>query len=375
MIRAVIIGFAHMHVNEVALYIHREPQMELVGCADLTPEIPEIRNTRYTRGWNRENIRANFCSRIYDDYRRMLDECRPDIAFLLCETNRKHEAVAECARRGIAVSIEKPIAVSYEEAMKIRREVDGSGIEAVVNWPLTWRPYLHRMKAALDSGRIGELLKIRFLIGNTGPVGRGAMHRGVSEKAEEMSEEAKSRMWWYRKVCGGGALLDFICYGCMFSVWMTGRQADSVSAVAVNGATKFADICDNAGALLRFGDKLAVLEGTWATPSRAIPSGPVLFGSEGVLWCEKEETASGGVTVRACDIYGNDLTVPEFVVPDYRINIASEYVHHKETGDPMHTTLTFPFNLTVMATLDAAVRSAASGKSEVPADIAESDHV
>ena len=30
-IRAAIIGFAHMHVNEVALYIHNEPDMELVG--------------------------------------------------------------------------------------------------------------------------------------------------------------------------------------------------------------------------------------------------------------------------------------------------------------------------------------------------------
>lgn len=374
MIRAVIIGFAHMHVNEVALYIHQEPEMQLVACADIPAEIPEIQNTRYTRGWNQENIRANFCQTIYEDYRRMLDECRPDIAFLLCETYRKHEVVAECAKRGIAVSIEKPIEVSFDEAKKIQQSVENSGIEAVVNWPLTWRPYLHQMKAALDSGLIGDLLKIRFLIGNTGPVGRGAMHRGVSEKAEAMSDEAKSRMWWYRKACGGGALLDFICYGCMFSVWMMGKQADAVSTVAVNGTTKFADIYDNAGALLRFGDKLAVLEGTWATPSRAIPAGPTLFGSEGVLWCEKDAEAKGGVAVHACDIYGNDLAVPAFSLPDYRINIAAEYAHHKKTGDSMHESLTFPFNMRVMATLDAAVRSAESGKSEIPADTTGKAH-
>ena len=29
MIKAVIIGFAHMHVNEVALYISEQPDMEL----------------------------------------------------------------------------------------------------------------------------------------------------------------------------------------------------------------------------------------------------------------------------------------------------------------------------------------------------------
>ena len=32
MIKAVIIGFAHMHVNEVALYISEQPDLELVGC-------------------------------------------------------------------------------------------------------------------------------------------------------------------------------------------------------------------------------------------------------------------------------------------------------------------------------------------------------
>ena len=35
MIKAVIIGFAHMHVNEVALYISEQPDFELVGAADV----------------------------------------------------------------------------------------------------------------------------------------------------------------------------------------------------------------------------------------------------------------------------------------------------------------------------------------------------
>ena len=42
MIRAVIVGFAHMHVNEIAMYIDEQPDMELVGCAEIQPEQPEI---------------------------------------------------------------------------------------------------------------------------------------------------------------------------------------------------------------------------------------------------------------------------------------------------------------------------------------------
>ena len=35
MIKAVVIGFAHMHVNEVALYISEQPDFELAAAADV----------------------------------------------------------------------------------------------------------------------------------------------------------------------------------------------------------------------------------------------------------------------------------------------------------------------------------------------------
>ena len=35
MIKAVIIGFAHMHVNEIALYISEQPDFELAGISDV----------------------------------------------------------------------------------------------------------------------------------------------------------------------------------------------------------------------------------------------------------------------------------------------------------------------------------------------------
>ena len=56
MYRMVIVGTAHMHANEIALYIHRHPEATLRGVADLVPEMPEGTEARYTRGWNLQNI-------------------------------------------------------------------------------------------------------------------------------------------------------------------------------------------------------------------------------------------------------------------------------------------------------------------------------
>ena len=85
MIRAVIIGFSHMHVNEVALYLSEQPDFELVGAAGVKSNLPEIPPLRYTPKWNLENVKTNYCSNIYDDYKAMLDELKPDIAFILSE--------------------------------------------------------------------------------------------------------------------------------------------------------------------------------------------------------------------------------------------------------------------------------------------------
>ena len=175
--KAVIIGFSHMHVNEVAQYIHECEGFDLVAIAEAPSSIGTVPNYRYTAVWNLENVRDNYCQKVYDDYRVMLDEEKPDYAFILTENCQKPEVVEECAKRGVNVCIEKPMAVSYEEALKIEASVEKYGVEGLVNWPVLWRPYLHRMKAAIDAGLVGEPIRLRYLNGHTGPLGKRARHR------------------------------------------------------------------------------------------------------------------------------------------------------------------------------------------------------
>ena len=88
MITTVIIGFAHMHVNEVALYIEGQPETKLVGIADLPPIEPENTDKRYTRAWNLKNVASLSKAPVYDDYKKMLDDLKPDYAYILCENFR-----------------------------------------------------------------------------------------------------------------------------------------------------------------------------------------------------------------------------------------------------------------------------------------------
>lgn len=364
MIKAVIIGFAHMHVNEIALYIHEQPDISLVGCADVPAAVQEKTNARYTRSWNIKNVSENYGVRVYDDYSVMLDKIKPDIAFILTENYRKPEVVLECAKRGVNVSIEKPVAVSLEEAKKIKLIADTYGIEAIVNWPTAWREYIYRMKNALDKKIVGNILKVYYINGHTGPLGKGAKHRGVTSKADSMTDEERASTWWYQADKGGGAFLDICCYGCMYSNLVNKEKPLSIYAYGANLNTPYSDAQDNIAAIIRYPSAMSVIEGTWTTPNAVIPSGPILYCTEGVIYCTKE---NGLPNVKAMDIYGEPVAIPEVEFPGHMKNIAWQYAHHVKTGEPVYEILTLERNMEIMALLDAAVRSAKAGREqEVP---------
>ena len=147
----------------------------------------------------------------------MLDQEKPDLAVITCENAQHLEVMYECAVRGVNVSTEKPMAADLSMAMEMIRISNTYGVKMFVNWPVTWRPELHLMKDMLDEGKIGRILEFKIRVSHTGPLGDGAKHPGVKITAEPMTNEEKARTWWYQSKCGGGAMLDFCCYGAMMS--------------------------------------------------------------------------------------------------------------------------------------------------------------
>ena len=364
MIKAVIIGCSHMHVNEVALYISERDDMELLAIADVPSKgAEEIPALRYTPKWNLENVKTNYCSNVYDDYKVMLDEVKPDIAFILTENCQKPEVVEECAKRHINVSIEKPIAVSIEEAREMKASIEEYDIEAVVNWPVVWREYVQRMKAAIHKKIVCEPIKLRDINGHTGPLGKGAKHRGVSANAEEMTDEQRGKTWWHKDALGGGVFLDIACYGCFFTRWFLGKGAKSAIGMGANLNTPFGDTDDNFAASIKYDGKMAVIEGTWTTPRAVIPSGPMVLCTDGVIMCTGG--AENAPDVKAFDIYGNEVEVPAIEFGEEFKNMPSQYAIAKNTGKEIYDMLTFDVNMEVMAILDAVIKSSKSGKEEL----------
>jgi predicted dehydrogenase len=357
-----IIGFGHMHINNVASLFADHPQVEWAACADTVPAVPELRAAPYTRDWNRAHLIEKLgIPRSYDDYHDMLAQEGLDIVIVTSENAQHPDVVEACAAAGTNVCVEKPMAMSLAHGLRMARACRAAGTMLVVNWPLTWSPAARKAKELIDEGVIGRVLELKWRAGHTGPLGSGARHAGVSDVAAPMNGTELAATWWHQEAQGGGALLDFCCYGAMVSRWYIGEQAVGAMGMKANLNSQWGNANDNGIILVRFPGAMALLEGTWTTWDHGVPTGPIVYGTSGTLVVDSRD---GQPIVRLERGHGETEIFEAEPLPKGRMTIAEEYVHHLDTGEPLHPTLELDFNLEVMAVLDAGVRSAVSGQLE-----------
>ena len=361
--RVVLIGAAHMHVLYLAQQCLENPEIELAGFADTPPLRDEFAGEPpFTRGWNVRYVRDRLHVRFYDEYTRMLDEVRPDLAIVATETPLHVPVFEQCARRGVAVSVEKPMAVSYADGLKMARVAERTGALLMVNWPLAWQPCMGQLKQLVDGGRIGRLVRVHQLVGHPGPLGRGVRHPMVEETSDATTDAEKSATWWHTAALGGGSMLDFCCYGAMACNYLVGRPAVAAAGMRLNSMHPLGDADDNAAMIVRYPDCMAVLEGSWTVPIGGTRPAPTLYGTEAMAECRAVE---GGVEITVRDFFGREEVLPVLQPQPHLKDITTAFVHHMRTGEPLPPYLDLYQNLDVLAILDAGVRSAQSGRTEI----------
>ena len=207
------------------------------------------------------------------------------------------------------------------------------------------------------TGQIGDVWEVKWRNGAS----MGPLSYSTGEDAWDDVE--KGAEWWHHSAVGGGALLDYCSYGACISRWFIGEPAVAAIAMKANIDSHYGDAEDNAIITVRFPRSLAILEATWTTWSPGGQAGIIAYGTRGTMTTDRR-----GVSLYTSHSYHGDAE-PDLVVdadplPEGRATLAEEFIHHLDTGEPLHPTLQLDFNLQAMAILDAGIRSAASGKME-----------
>jgi predicted dehydrogenase len=353
-----------MHINTLMDQFRALPNVQWVACADPVPEVPELVEVKDSRAWNLRYAReAIGIPTVYADYREMLAKERCDLV-LCCPENSRHSEVAEAvAASGAHILTEKPMAATEADALRMLRAARRHGVEVFVNWPNTWSPAVRMAKTLLDRGAIGALWQVKVRRGSRGPWSHGSTRPGPTGQPVEMSEAEKGATWWYRAGTGGGALLDYCCYGAAQSRWFIGEPATAAFGLAANLGSAYGSVEDNAAMLVRFPTAMGILEGSWTSVDHGVAAGPILYGTTGTIVVDGQAPLHRVWIARGRDREIEPIEPEPF--PGGRDTVAKEVFHHLETDEPVHETLRANFNLEVMGILDAGLRSVRSGQLEL----------
>ena len=239
-----VAGLTHGHVGWI-LNAKDRADLELVGIAEPNRELAK-------RMAEQHGISMDL---VFDSLEEMLEKTKPE-AVTAFGNIYDHLAVVEaCAPRGIHVMVEKPLAVSVEHAEKMKALAEEHHIHLITNYETTWYPSTFKAQELLEDGAVGDLRKIVVRDGHKGP-------KKIGVSAEFLA--------WLTdpKLNGGGAIIDFGCYGANLVTWLqNGKRPKSVTAVTQQlQPENNPEVDDEATIILNYGHSQAIIQASWNWP-------------------------------------------------------------------------------------------------------------
>jgi predicted dehydrogenase len=216
---------------------------------------------------------------LYSDLAACLESECLDFVDIATPPSEHREGIEQATGAGLHVLVEKPLALSVEEALRIERAARRGEVALTVvhNWHHA--PVFRAAREALEKGAIGAPHEVEFVTERTEPAGGGA------------------RSWRLDgKIAGGGILVDHGWHQLYLArALLGGCDPRGVQATTERRRWKEYSVEDTAKVRVGYqGGARAVLRLTWAAPRRR--TRVTIRGESGILRVE-----DGGVVVAAHD--------------------------------------------------------------------------
>jgi scyllo-inositol 2-dehydrogenase (NADP+) len=334
--RLAVVGLDHDHVWGLLDDIAKEPDAELIAIADPHPELVDRA---------RKLVPASV--KFYDDTVKMLDEAKPEAVIVATENDKHLEILRACAKRHIHFSTEKPMASTAADAREMARLARESKIKLMVNYFNVWTPATHELFHRVYAGDLGPINKIVVQVGHQGP-----KEIGVSKYFVD---------WLYDPVKnGGGALVDFGCYGAEWALWLKGRPTSVFATTLKLKTDQHNAVDDDATILLEYPDATVVIQASWDWP---FGQGEVaVFGPKGSLVETGESLLFRAANLQSLPAHPEGEPVALAPVAPETSNPIAYFVWCIRNNHEIENPLAADLNVGVNEILDAAKESIKTGR-------------
>jgi predicted dehydrogenase len=245
-VRLAVAGIAHGH-NTWLLNRKDDEIIHLVGIYEPSKELADAMAAQYKLDKNL----------FFSDLATMLDKIKPDGVLGFGPTNSHLSVVEACAPRGIPVMVEKPLATTADEANKMQALSKKYNSLVLTNFETSWYPVTDKAyQLVTDTSFMGIIRKVVVHDGHMGP------------------KEIGVQPWFFEwltdpvKNGGGGALMDFGCYGAnLMTYLMKGQVPQTVTCVTQQlKPAIYPKVDDEATIILTYPTAQCIIQASWSWP-------------------------------------------------------------------------------------------------------------
>lgn len=242
-LRIAIIGLVHGHVEGLLWQASQRSDITIVGIAEPNRELFDRLAAKYKLD----------PSLYFAQTAAMLDATKPEAASVMTSIRGHLPAAEACAPRGVHMLMEKPLAYSRTEAARLESLAREHRVLILTNFETSWYASVREAKRLVDSGQRAPVRRMAFRHGHKGPREIGCSPEFLAWLTDPEQN-------------GGGAIVDFGCYGAVLATWlMNGERPTSV--VAARSTLKplvYPRVDDDATIVLSYPSATAVVQASWA---------------------------------------------------------------------------------------------------------------
>lgn len=285
---------------------------------------------------------------IYSNLEYMLDQVKPQAVVAFGSVFDHLSVVEACAPRGIHVMVEKPLAVSNEHARRMAELAAKHKIHLLTDFETSWYPSTHQSFELVNRNNfIGQVKKTVIHDGHQGPKEIGCDQVFLDWLTDPVQN-------------GGGALIDFGCYGAnLMTYLMKGQQPLSVTAVTRQFKPQiYPNVDDEATIIVTYPTAQCIIQASWNWPFGR--KDMEIYGDSGYIIAADNKTMRlRNTAMKAEEV--KELTSEDIMVYEDPFSYFEAVIRGKikMTGyDPY----SLENNITVVRILDAARESAKTGR-------------
>ena len=242
-LRLGIVGLVHGHVEGLLWQASQRTDIQIVGVYEPDRALFDKMAAKYKLD----------PSLYFAQLPAMLDTTKPEAVSVMSSVKDHLAAVEACAPRGVHLLLEKPLAFSAADAKKIESLSGQNGVLVLTNFETSWYASVREAKRIVSSGERAPLRRMVFRHGHKGPREIGCQPEFLNWLTDPEAN-------------GGGAVVDFGCYGAVLSTWlMDGQAPTSITASrSTLKPTVYPRVDDDATIILTYPGATAVIQASWA---------------------------------------------------------------------------------------------------------------